>query len=172
MVIEGKLISLRPLTRSDRDEFSSWHGNPEVARLLGMSTLSKESSTSLLDSYLSDRHGVYFGIQLRDRGMLIGYTFLTRILKSHRVARELGIVIGDPQHWNHGYGTEASILLTDYGFKELGLHRIELLVLDLNERAQRVYEKIGFMVEGKQREARLIDGNWVDVLMMAKLSDS
>ena len=171
MIIEGSLVCLRPLTSSDFSDFNKWHNNPDVSRFLGMNPLSKESCLKLFNSYLSDEKGAYFGIQVKNSDQLIGYTFLTKILKIHRVARELGIVIGDPKFWGQGYGTEASILLTDYGFNNLGLHRIELLVLDFNSRARYVYEKIGFTVEGVQREARYIDGSWHDVYMMAKLSD-
>ncbi|MFC1802750.1 GNAT family N-acetyltransferase [Thermoproteota archaeon] len=164
----GCLVKIRPLIISDLEEFTKWHGDDRVMRFLGMTQLTDDASRHLLESYLDDKNGVYFGIEYEDK--LIGYTFLKNILKNHKVAREFGIVIGEPLYWDHGYGTEASRMIVEYGFKVLGLHRIELLVLDFNERAQRVYEKLGFAVEGRQRQARLVNNEWCDLIVMAKLN--
>ena len=46
-------------------------------------------------------------------------------------------------------------LLIDYGFKALNLHNIFLSVVSFNERAIRSYEKIGFKIIGRKREAIL-----------------
>ena len=50
-----------------------------------------------------------------------------------------------------------------------GLHRIELAAYGHNHRALRVYEKVGFVVEGVRREAALRDGEWADEVLMAIL---
>ncbi|WP_237197348.1 GNAT family N-acetyltransferase [Rothia nasimurium] len=70
---------------------------------------------------------------------------------------------------NKGYGTEATKLMVDYGFEKLGLHRIELEVLDFNERAKHVYTSCGFVPEGRRREAFLIDGEYHDAVLKAVL---
>jgi ribosomal protein S18 acetylase RimI-like enzyme len=49
-------------------------------------------------------------------------------------------------------------LIVGYGIEELGLHRIELEVFAFNPRAQRAYEKAGFVVEGVRRDALRWDG--------------
>ena len=69
-----------------------------------------------------------------------------------------------------GLGTEATRLIVGYGIEELGLHRIELGVYSFNPRAQRAYEKAGFVVEGVRREALLWDGEWVDSIVMSVLA--
>ncbi len=71
--------------------------------------------------------------------------------------------------WDHGYGSEATNLLLEYGFKTLKLHRIQLLVLDFNKRVQQLYRNLGFVEEGVQRETRLVDGEWHDVILMSML---
>ena len=70
----------------------------------------------------------------------------------------------------HGYGTEATRAVVEHGFSVLGLHRIELEVYAFNDRARRVYEKCGFVVEGHRRDALLWDGAWHDAVTMAILS--
>jgi RimJ/RimL family protein N-acetyltransferase len=118
---------------------------------------------------LNDLNGVYFGIIKKDEKRIIGYVFLAHILISHRVAREFGIVVGDKKLWGTGFGSEATKLLLEYGFKHLKLHRVELIALDFNKRAQHMYRKMGFVKEGTQREARLVKGKWHNVVTMSML---
>jgi ribosomal protein S18 acetylase RimI-like enzyme len=53
--------------------------------------------------------------------------------------------------------------------KEKGLERIELEVFASNRPAIRLYEKVGFVVEGVKRKARKIDGAYDDLIGMALL---
>ncbi len=70
----------------------------------------------------------------------------------------VGIVIGEREYWNKGYGTDAMRLIVQFGFVELNLHRITLGVHSYNPRARRVYEKIGFVYEGQMRGETLREG--------------
>ena len=79
------------------------------------------------------------------------------------------ILLG-PGGRDRGLGTEATRLIVGYGFEQLGLHRIELLVYAFNPRAQRVYEKVGFVTEGVLRDVLRWDGEWVDAITMSMLA--
>lgn len=70
-----------------------------------------------------------------------------------------------------GYGTEATRAVVAHAFDDLGLHRVELEVYAFNPRAQRAYEKAGFTVEGRRRDALRWDGEWVDAVTMGLLAD-
>jgi RimJ/RimL family protein N-acetyltransferase len=133
-----------------------------------MAPLSPSRAGELLDTYLAEKNSRYFAIQRHNDKAVIGYTFLAKISQRHRIAREFGIVI-DETCWGRGYGSDATRLLLTYGFQQLKLHRIELLVLDDNDRARRMYRNLGFVDEGIRREACLIDGEWHDVIMMGLL---
>ncbi len=50
-----------------------------------------------------------------------------------------------------------------------GIHRLELTVMAGNERARRLYERMGFEVEGRRRECLTVDGQLVDEVYMGKL---
>ena len=52
----------------------------------------------------------------------------------------------------------------------MGLHRVSLEVYAHNPRAQRAYEKAGFVVEGRMRDALLLDGRRIDAIIMAALA--
>jgi RimJ/RimL family protein N-acetyltransferase len=82
---------------------------------------------------------------------------------------EMGILIGEKQYWNQGFGSKAMRLLLKHGFENLNLHRLWLRVFETNQRAIRSYEKAGFTLEGKFREAQFLDGKYVDVMIMSML---
>jgi RimJ/RimL family protein N-acetyltransferase len=69
-----------------------------------------------------------------------------------------------------GLGTEATRMITGYGFERLGLHRIELEVYSFNPRARHVYEKVGYVAEGVLRDVLRWDGDWVDATVMSVLA--
>ena len=60
-------------------------------------------------------------------------------------------------------------LVLKFGFDSLNFHRIYLRVFETNHRAIRSYEKVGFVLEGKMREAQFLNGSYVDVLFMSML---
>jgi [ribosomal protein S5]-alanine N-acetyltransferase len=71
---------------------------------------------------------------------------------------------------NQGIITRAVIALTDYGFKELSLHRIEINMRPENSASQRVAEKAGYTYEGVRQQFLHIDGDWRDHLIFVKLN--
>lgn len=79
------------------------------------------------------------------------------------------IALVGPAVFGHGFGTEATRLVRDFAFDQLGLHRLSLEVFDHNPRARRVYDKCGFVVEGVRRDAQRIEGTWHDAIDMALL---
>lgn len=52
--------------------------------------------------------------------------------------------------------------------RRCGLERVELAVFADNERAQRLYAKMGFVVEGVQSRRAKIDGRYRDEILMAR----
>ncbi|OJJ45895.1 hypothetical protein ASPZODRAFT_544767 [Penicilliopsis zonata CBS 506.65] len=88
----------------------------------------------------------------------------------HHRRAELAIALAS-EHQGRGYGPEAIRWILDWGFRQGGLHRISLRVYGANERALRVYRAIGFVQEGRLREAMWRDGRWWDLIDMAILED-
>jgi len=50
-----------------------------------------------------------------------------------------------------------------------GIHRLELTVMAHNQRAFDLYQRMGYVTEGRRRECLLVDGRLADELYMAKL---
>lgn len=82
--------------------------------------------------------------------------------------RSLGISIA-PQYHGKGYGTEALTYLRDWAFRFGNLHSLALDVASFNEKAIGMYKKVGFVAEGRMREALYFDNKWHDAINMSIL---
>lgn len=85
----------------------------------------------------------------------------------HRNA-SMGINIATP-YQGQGYGTEAVLWGLEFAFKHANLHRVKIGALGWNEGALRLYQKLGFVVEGTDREAYWYDGGYRDCVWMGML---
>jgi RimJ/RimL family protein N-acetyltransferase len=171
-VIYGKRIRLRAVEREDVKKFHEWVNDPEVTRGLAMfMPLSMREEENWFEEQLKrDPKEKPLAIEVKKgrAWKLIGNCGVFGISATHRFA-ELGIMIGDKGEWNKGYGSEAMTLLLKHGFETLNLNRIFLRVYADNIRAVRSYEKAGFILEGRQREAVYKHGKYEDVLFMSVL---
>ena len=80
-----------------------------------------------------------------------------------------GILLGERR--GQGLGTDAARLVLRWAFEVLGLHNVLLGVWAWNEGAVRAYEKAGFAVIGRRREAlRTADRRYDEILMDAVTS--
>lgn len=70
---------------------------------------------------------------------------------------------------NKGAGTESVSMFIRYGMEELELHKISLDVYSFNPRAERVYQKAGFKLEGIKREEFLYNQEYFDIKLYGLL---
>jgi GNAT superfamily N-acetyltransferase len=80
----------------------------------------------------------------------------------------LGIVIAKA-YQGKGYGPEAIRWALDWAFVHGGLHCVRLGCYSFNTNAQKVYERIGFVLEGRKREGMWANGGWHDSLLYSIL---
>lgn len=76
-----------------------------------------------------------------------------------------------PELRGKGWGTKIHNAILRYLFWHVGLHRVWLQVLETNPRAAALYERLGYRIEGKLREAVLRGGRWGDYIVMSQLED-
>ena len=79
------------------------------------------------------------------------------------------VYIGEQDYWGGGYGTDTMKVICRYGFEMMRLHGISLWVVPENTAARHVYEKVGFVEEGRKRESFRRDGKWHDTILMSLL---
>ena len=171
----GPRIRLRAAEESDIDSFLRWINDPDVTEnLMMVSPMSRVEEERWYDNMLArspNEHVMVIDIiDPKDAGerLAIGTCQFISIDWRNRSA-ELGIMIGEKTFWNQGYGTETMQLLLRHGFNTLNLHRIWLQVYAKNPRGIRAYEKAGFKLEGKFRQAHYQHGQYYDVHLMSIL---
>jgi RimJ/RimL family protein N-acetyltransferase len=167
------LVYLRPGERRDIPLFVRWMNDLRTTRtLLMISPISEAIEERWFDQML-EHHGKgrwFFVVCRRADDRPVGSIDLHEVDLRNGSA-SLGIAIGDPADTGQGYGTDALRALVGFGFDQLRLERIELDVYDYNDGARRVYERVGFRLEGTLRHALYRDGAFHDVHRMAILRD-
>ncbi|MFP4322567.1 MAG: GNAT family N-acetyltransferase [Anaerolineales bacterium] len=170
--ITGQRCYLRGLEEADLTErYLEWLNDAEVTRALevGRRPATLDDLYAFWRATTTDATQVVLAVCDRATNLHIGNVKLAHIHPVHRRA-DFSIMIGDKAYWGGGYGSEATRLMVDYGFRRLNLHSIYLGVLANHGAARRVYEKNGFRLDGTDRQAWWADGTWHDVHRMSILA--
>jgi RimJ/RimL family protein N-acetyltransferase len=152
-LLRGQKVLIRPKRISDASNDYLWRRDEELTRLDASQILRIPFSSFLLD-YNDEIHHessrrLRFAIDTLD-GQHIGNCMIYNIDMRKRDA-ELGIMIGDRDYWDNGYGVDAVNTLVNYIFKTTVIDRIYLNTLEWNLRAQRCFRKCGFVPFKKQK---------------------
>jgi RimJ/RimL family protein N-acetyltransferase len=176
--LRGDNVALGPLGREILPLLARWENDFETAFLAGdnIEPRTRESIVAGFERLIMGERPGFFGFSIYKLPelRLIGHANLRDVDHQHRTA-EFGIYIGEPACRGKGYGTETTKLLLDYGFSILGLHNIWLDTASYNERAIAAYQRAGFRIIGRRREAlrrgdRLYDSILMDCLASEFLS--
>jgi RimJ/RimL family protein N-acetyltransferase len=173
-LLVGKLVRLtheNPEVLGKLD--AQWHLNSEYTRLLDWDPARSVSAYTIqkwVEKQYEDPNSHFFAVRLLADERVVGIIGLDGISWNHRDSF-VGIGIGAKEDWGKGYGTDAMRVILRYAFTELCLRRISLDVFEYNPRGVRSYEKAGFVVEGRVREAILREGRWWDLIYMGILRD-
>lgn len=169
--LEGNRIYLRPIGLEDTELYFRMLYNQETRRLTGTQKhFSQEQITRYIEGKSQDSSSVLLLIALCDTDKVIGDIALQNIDSYNRNCN-LRIAIDQQSFQGKGYGSEAILLMLEYGFGVLNMHRIELNVFAYNERAAHVYKKLGFQQEGVQRDALYYNHAYHDSILMAMLAE-
>lgn len=163
--IVGERIYLSPINSEDYLKYVEWMNSDVVSKNVGnfTSVISIESEKAWLEKINSEKYN--FAIIKKEDNTLMGNISLMHVHDVNRTA-ELGIFIGDECNLSLGYGSEAIMLLLDYGFNYANLNNIMLKVFASNKRAIKAYEKCGFKTYGIWKESRYFNGEYLDEVYM------
>jgi diamine N-acetyltransferase len=171
-MIYGDRIRLVAVEREDLPLFVDWINDPEVREGIMMYLPMSMAQEERWFEKMLDRPQDEQPLEARegDEWVKIGNMGFFDI--DHRArSAEVGIMLGNKDYWNKGYGTESMTLLLKHGFEILNLNRIMLQVYEDNPRAIRCYEKVGYKHEGRLRQARYWNGEYLDILIMSVLKE-
>ena len=163
--IETQRLRLRQIVLSDAEALLAILSDEETMAFYGHPPHRSIDDTRALiyeiDARYLRREGIRWGIALHeDPSRLIGSCSLQRFDTGHHHA-ETGYEL-DRSSWGRGLMTEAMAAILDYGFTELGLHRVEAVIDDANIRSKALLLKLGFRAEGVLRERYHFLGRFED----------
>ncbi len=150
-VIIGSKVILRKKRLEDAQDDYTWRADPELSRLDASPPVTMSFPHYLL-SYHNELNfpsfdSCRFAVDTPD-GKHIGNCVYYEIDKIKGEA-ELGIMIGDRDYWDKGYGVDAVTALVSHIFSRTNLNRVYLKTLESNRRAQRCFQKCGFTPCGR-----------------------
>jgi RimJ/RimL family protein N-acetyltransferase len=173
-MLEGKRVKLGPIKREYIDSFLRWFNDPEITQyLMAYLPMTRMAEEAWMENLKDRDDTIRFSIVIPQEDgseKLIGNCGIHNINWKNRVA-EVGIVIGEKEYQNKGFGTEAMELLLEYAFNTVNLHRIELFTYEYNPRAIKSYIKVGFVEEGRRRQFMYFKGKYYDAIMMGILAE-
>lgn len=158
-MLHSDIINLRTTTLEDLDFVLSAEGHELNRRFVGQWSR-EQHAAALADEDI--RHLIVEG----PAGEREGYVILTGIQDRNLTINIKRLVI---QTKGCGYGTSTLKLLIDWAFAHTDTHRLWLDVKDHNVRAQQVYAKAGFRLEGKLRECLRTEEGFESIQIMSIL---
>jgi aminoglycoside 6'-N-acetyltransferase len=162
--LHGERVTLRPLARSDLARLVEILREPEVARWFGPTSPEDEAR-----AWAEDREVTSFAIVVAEE-VVGSIAFYEEADPDHRHAG-MDLFLATASQ-NEGLGTEALRLLARYLLDVRGHHRLIIDPAAANERAIRVYERIGFKPVGiLRRHERGPDGTFHDGLLLDLLAE-
>jgi RimJ/RimL family protein N-acetyltransferase len=182
--VRGDLVGL---TAPDQDDFvARWdrYDDPRIAMLAAFQTagaaaiykppMSREHREGIWQAVV-DGLLVAFDVWTVDERRFLGEAGISRI-QWPRGSGDIAVALFDPADRSHGYGTEAVLLLLAYGFDALGLTRMTIRYLSVNEAVARAVERsaaaVGGRLVGVEREAEWAYGARRDRMILECLRDT
>jgi RimJ/RimL family protein N-acetyltransferase len=171
-LFEGELIRLvAPEPDRDAATLSRWTHDAEFMQLMGSAPV-RPLAPSQVKKEQEPGEGetpFRFLIQARATERMVGFIRLVSVGWSHGFSA-LEVGIGEPAERNRGYGSEALRLLLRFAFHELNLHRVGAVVPGHNDGALRFFQRAGFAVEARRRQALHRFGRRWDAVHLGVLS--
>ncbi|MFM7262867.1 MAG: GNAT family N-acetyltransferase [Acidimicrobiales bacterium] len=167
----GRRVVLRPLVAQD---FSAWS---EVRRRNGEwltrwepmrlphqpdPETSRELFSARCAARERERHaGTQYSFGIFVDGAFAGEINLNNVIRGAMQCATIGYWI-DRARAGNAYMSEAVVVLAEFAFEELNLHRLEVCIIPRNANSRRVMEKLQIREEGLAKRFLEINGAWED----------
>lgn len=171
--LSGEKVYLKKFGIEHLDEYAENILSSSIETTIFTATTSlftHEDIVAYFHEFKKDTSRIDFLIFSKKYKGLIGEIVLSEIDYRNRSA-SMRIAINNKSDFSKGYGSEAIELALNYGFGMMNMHRIELDVLESNERATHVYKKLGFTIEGIKRHCTFFNHEYHNFIIMSILED-
>ena len=170
-MLKGKFVGLRAIEKQDLSQLLVWRNRPEYRRYFReyRETGTDDQNIWYEKKVLQDPSTRMFAIVELDSGRLLGACGLCYIDWVNRTA-DFSIYIGvDDLYIDTKFAPDSGKVMIDYGFDELGLHRIWSEIYDSDESKKILFNTLGFQLDGRHRVTHWGEGKWHDSLFYGYL---
>ncbi len=139
-------------------EYLDWLSDFEVNKFLEIrhQSVDLNSLRSYLKSISISENEYLFGIFYS--GKHIGNIKLGPIDKRYKRG-DIGLLIGDKKWWNKGVASESIKTISDWGFRDMKLNKIEAGCYESNEFSKKSFVNVGYQIEGLIRDHFTLNGS-------------
>lgn len=169
-MLSGERVTLRKVRPDELPAVYAWHYDVETFLLADDGPY----VVPTYEEFVAERarpgqqeDAAWFGIDAE--GRLVGGCGLWGIDLHNRFAH-VGMSIGSREHRGQGLGRDALAVITDYGFRLRGLHRLQLETLAGNEAMIRTALSVGYGEEGRLRGKAFVAGTFCDEVVFGLLA--
>jgi ribosomal-protein-alanine N-acetyltransferase len=172
MELMTERLILREFNENDWPDVLAYQADPLYLRYYAWTERTPEDVQEFVRTFLAQqqehpRTKFQLALVLKSNNQLIGNCGI-RMESADAHEADIGYELS-PQHWGHGYATEAARAIVHFGFTELRLHRIWSRCIADNVGSARALEQLGMRLEGWLRENEYFKGRWWDTLLFAVL---
>jgi RimJ/RimL family protein N-acetyltransferase len=175
-LFDGELVRLNPLDHEkDPEVVAGWTHNAEYVRMTSLEPVRPLTTAQIkkqfeqIDKEMDEgRRLFHYAIRPKDDDRLIGEARIEWVEWTNSTA-QVKIGLPDPSDRRKGIGSDVLRILLRFAFRELNLHHIEVVLPEYNVPALRFFEKHGFKIEVRRRQAVNRGGRRWDLISMAIL---
>ncbi len=161
-------LVIRLMERADIEDARLLHNDDAtLARLTDVLHVSQAQQDTWFQSVSTSRSSRRYVARLREDGTFVGVFRVDRIDMQNRNCLVGCDIV--PLQRRRGYAEEFFGYMLDYLFLQLGMRRVGLVTITDNQPAISLYQKLGFVTEGVERDAIFRDGRFQDLVPMGLL---
>lgn len=169
--LTGRVVTLREFRSDDAADTLAIIGDDRVTNWLSFDSRNMAAAQAMVDgaaerAQLDPRTEYYLAVTAGD-DELVGFA---RLAFAGVKAAKLGYAIR-VDRWGKGYATDAARRMIEFGFADLGLHRISAAIGPDNAASIAVVDKLGMQYEGRLRDHVFTNGHWRDSLLYSVLEE-
>lgn len=168
--IKTERLLLRQFVDSDLENVFKGLSDPEIIKYYGISFQTLEETKEQMRFFADlekEGTGIWWAVCSLDNKIFYGAGGLNNLSKEHKKA-EIGCWLLK-EFWGKGMMREIIPIICNYGFDNLGLHRIEGLVETDNYNCKRALKKLDFIHEGTMRDCEVKNGKFISLDIYSKL---
>lgn len=171
-ILKTERLLLRQFVETDLENVFKGLSHPDIIQYYGVSYQTLEATKEQMKFFADlekNETGLWWAICSSDNKTFYGAGGLNSLNKEHKKA-EIGFwLITD--FWGKGIMQEAMPIICNYGFENMGLHRIEGFVESDNLNCKKAMSKLDFQYEGTIRDCEIKNGKFISLDIYAKLHE-